>query len=408
MQRIRIANKRLVCVLAAIWTGMMIHALPVVYAAPPDIRYHLDTIKAGDGHFTLHLPEGYALRLLTKDMRQPRMFVFDQMGNMLVASKSGYIYRLKPPYTKPEHILTLTGYPHSLALRGRYLYIARTSGLYRVAYHPANPTFDKTDVEKVVAIPGGWGHNSRTLKVGPDDRLYVSLGITGNCSDQYLHQSYPSDDRRGGVMVLDETRDPPVWKTWANGLRNPVGFDWHPDTKIMYASNNGPDHHGYEQPPEYFSRLDKDSFHGMPWFQYNGKQLLRDDCISSKPPRQDIRTPVVTFPARNAPMDVHFISKGDLAQQYYGDAVVALHGSWGTKPYGNSRGDISSRRPPGLVLVRFEQGKAVRFDHLVSGFQNLKGVRFARPVGLGIAPDGNLYMSSDGGINGLFRLEKIE
>jgi len=208
--------------------------------------------------------------------------------------------------------------------------------------------------------------------------------------------------------VLDETVSPPVWKTWASGLRNPVGFDWHPDTQVMYASNNGPDHHGYEQPPEYFSRLDKDSFHGMPWFQYNGAQLQRDECISGKPPGEDITMPVATFPARNAPMDVHFLDQGHLGRLFHGDAVVALHGSWGTQPDGDSSGDPSSRRPPALALVRFEQGKAIRVDELVSGFQNVKGNRLARPMGLGTGPDGNLYITSDGGINGLFRLEKME
>ncbi|MCW8963989.1 MAG: PQQ-dependent sugar dehydrogenase [Gammaproteobacteria bacterium] len=392
---------------AAILVGMLICALSVAHAIPPPVQHESHIAETDGNIFTLNIPRGYALRLLTTDMQRPRLFIYDQAGNMLVGSRSGNIYRLKPPYSKPEVMLSLADYPHSLALRGKYLYIAQTAGLYRIEYRPADSTLSDDDVEQVVAIPGGWGHNSRTLKVGPDNRLYVSLGIAGNCSDQYLHESYPQNNRRGGVMVLDETTSPPVWKTWASGLRNPVGFDWHPDTRVMYASNNGPDHQGYEQPPEYFSRLDRGSFHGMPWFQYNGKQLLRDDCVTSKPPRMDAKAPVATFPARNAPMDVYFIHQGHLDRKYHGDAVVALHGSWGTQPDGDSGGHPSSRRPPALVLVRFEQGKVVRVDDLVSGFQNVRGNRFARPMGLGTGPDGNLYMTSDGGINGLFRLEKI-
>jgi glucose/arabinose dehydrogenase len=205
-------------------------------------------------------------------------------------------------------------------------------------------------------------------------------------------------------MVLDESVSPPQWKAWASGLRNPIGFDWHPDTGVMYASNNGPDHLGYEQPPESFARLDRGSFHGMPWFQYDGNKINRDDCISSRPPRTDVAKPVATFPARNAPMDVHFINEGHLKKYFHGDAIVALHGSWGTKPHGGVIGLPSSRRPPKLVLVRFEQGKAVRVDDLLTGFQDQKGARLARPMGLGIGPDGVLYITSDGGINGLFRL----
>lgn len=374
--------------------------------APSDIPLEPHVAEVDGSVFTVQVPEGYRLKLVTDDMRRPRLFIFDQAGNMLVGSRSGHIYRLKPPYTQPESILSLPDYPHSVALRGEHLYIAQTSGLYRIPYQPTTPTLDDDNMTRVAPLPGGWGHNSRTLKIGPRNRLYLSLGISGNCSDQYLHESYPFKERRGGIMLLDERVQPPVWRVWANGLRNPVGFDWHPDTNVMYASNHGPDHLGYEQPPEYFSKTQQGSFHGMPWFWYDGKQVLRDECVSSEPPRQDVTTPVATFPARNGPMDVHFIRSGHLDKNYHGDAVVALHGSWATQPDGGSSGAAATRRPPGLALVRFEQGEAVRVDALLSGLQNAKGDRMARPAGLGVAPDGNLYFTSDGGINGLFRLEK--
>jgi len=240
------------------------------------IQYETHVAEVGDSVFTVNVPKGYALDLLTTDMQRPRIFIFDQHGSMLVGSRSGHIYRLRPPYTNPEYILILADYPHSLAVRGEYLYIAQTSGLYRIPYKPTDSQLEEGDVEPVAKIPGGWGHNSRTVKVGPDGRLYLSLGITGNCSDEYLGETYPFNDRRGGVMMLDESVKPFKWRTWASGLRNPVGFDWHPESKVMYASNNGPDHLGYEQPPESFAQLEQDSFHGMPWFQYDGKQIHRD------------------------------------------------------------------------------------------------------------------------------------
>jgi glucose/arabinose dehydrogenase len=377
---------------------------PPGIAEPGSIRQERHVAEIGDEVFVLHVPFGYSLELLTTDMQRPRLFTFDQKGNMLVGSRSGHVYKIKPPYTRPEFILILSDYPHSLALRGEYLYIAQTSGLFRIPYQPDVTELDEGDMELVAKIPGGWGHNSRSLKVGADGRLYVSLGITGNCSDEYLDDSYPANDRRGGVMVLDESVQPAQWKAWASGLRNPVGFDWHPKTGVMYASNNGPDHLGYDQPPEALARLERGSFHGMPWYQFDGRRINRDPCIKSNPPRTDVTRPVATFPARNAPMDVHFINDGHLDRQFHGDAIVALHGSWGTKPDGGSSGHPSSRRPPALVLVRFEQGVAVRVDDFVTGFQNQKGERFARPMGLGTGPDGALYMTSDGGINGLFRL----
>ncbi len=247
------------------------------------------------------------------------------------------------------------------------------------------------------------------MRVGPDDRVYVSLGIAGNCSDQYLGANYPFQDRRGGVLVLlpgEGTDDAARWEPFATGLRNPVGFDWHPRTGMLYASNNGPDHWGYELPPETFSRLTPGSFHGMPWFQWDGRTVRRDACIDREPPRpaSDVPTPDAAFPARSAPMGVAFVTEGALVPALEGDAVVAIHGSWGTKPGGGFFGDPATRRPPAVVVVRFESGEARRVDDLVTGFQLPSGNRWARPVGVAIGPDGALYFSSDEDTEALFRL----
>ena len=88
--------------------------------------------------------------------------------------------------------------------------------------------------------------------------------------------------------------------------------------------------------------------------------------------------------------------------------MVALRGSWGTRPYGGASGDPATRREPKLVLVRFANGEAHRVDELISGFQSTDGSRWARPVGVAIGPDGALYFTSDAGVNGLFRLRRSE
>lgn len=117
---------------------------------------------------------------------------------------------------------------------------------------------------------------------------------------------------------------------------------------------------------------------------------------------------MATFPARNAPMGVTFIKAGEFIPALANDAVVALKGSWGTRPSGDSSGDPASRRQPKLVVVRFENGEAVRVDDLLSGFQLENGSRWARPVGVAFGPDGDLYFTSDSGISGLYRLRKVK
>lgn len=368
-----------------------------------------EQVLALDGESkTVRVPRGYKLEWLGA-LDGPRMLSFAANGDLFAGSKSGKVYRLPPPYTKAEVLVELNDYPHSVAFRPGEILIAQTDGVYRAPYQLGQRSIAKQAVALLAALPGGSGHNSRTVGVGPDGRVYASLGIQSNCSEQYLGEGYGFAAQRGGVLVLRERGNTEVWETFASGLRNPVGFDWQPQTGVMFASNNGPDHHGYDQPPEYFSRLSAGSFHGMPWFQFDGKQIRRDSCASGTPPRPlaEVTLPVATFPSRNAPLGMAFVPKGALDATLEYDAVVALHGSWATQPGGGFLGRAASRRVPKIVAVRFKGGQAVRVDDLISGFQLPDGERWARPAGVAFGPDGALYFSSDSESNGLFRLRRV-
>ena len=378
-----------------------------VKAAPVALEYYSHAITVKGVERLVTVPKGYRLEIVSGELRGPRLISLGPHGELLIGSKSGQLYRLNVPYKEVEVLARVGGYPHSLAVRGNELLVARTDGVYAVGYASDKP-LDTAPARTVARLPGGGGHNTRSVAVGPNGRIYVSLGITGNCSQQYLDESYAFDERRGGVLILDEEVEPAVWRPFASGLRNPVGFDWHPVTGVMYASNNGPDHLGYDVPPEYFSKLTPNSFHGMPWYQYDGEKLRRDPCIRSDPPLplEQVSTPAATFAARNAPMGVAFVPDGAMDPGLVGDALVALRGSWGTAPSGSSSGDPSTRRVPKIVAVRFDEGEAARVDDLVTGFQLADGSRWARPVGVRIGADGALYFTSDEGLNALFRLAR--
>lgn len=379
-----------------------------VQASSQPLGYREQVLQVGGVERTVRVPTGFRLEFLTAALEGPRLLTFADNGNLFIGSKSGRIYRLPPPYTSPQVLVTLDDYPHSVAFRDNEILIARTGGLYRAPYRPGQAQLDPEAVTLLAALPGGGGHSSRSVAVGPDGRVYLSLGISHNCSDQYLDNRYPPDDRRGGILVLQENNGKASWRPYASGLRNPVGFAWQPETGALYAGNNGPDHWGFDLPPEYFSRIEAGSFHGMPWFQYDGRRIERDACIRRPPPRpaRDVSVPVATFPARNAPLGVTFVPQGALNQALEQDAIVALHGSWGTRPRGSASGSPATRRPPKIVAVRFENGRALRVDDLVTGFQLPDGQRWARPAGVMVGPDGALYVTSDGGTNGLFRLKR--
>jgi glucose/arabinose dehydrogenase len=362
--------------------------------------------------FSVNIPEGTSIESLNTEMQGPRFMAFAQNGDLLVGSKSGIVYRLKAPYQKAEEAIRFGGYPHSVAFRqteaGEEIWLAETNGLYRALYQ-AGRFYTKNDFTLIEALPGGGGHNSRTVAVGPDNRVYVAYGITGNCSDEYLSPDYAFNKRRGGIMVLDESGAKPILKPFGSGLRNPIGLDWDPASGILYASNNGPDHQGFDEPKEVFVAVEDGDFFGMPWFQTVRGNITRDTCISSNPPRpiSEVKSPAAFLPARSAPMAVVFPQAKDFNGRFAGQALVAIRGSWGTPPSGSALGDAAGRREPRIVSIRLGANAAASVtEDLVSGFQDEKnGDRWARPVGLAFGPDGALYFTSDAGNQGLFRLK---
>lgn len=393
--RLRLATWPIAAMICLVWS-----ALCAATDQEQSVRY-------GKYQFVVQRPAGLQFEILTGALRAPRLLSFAPNGDLLIGSRVGEIHRFAPPYTRGRVLLNWPDPPQSVLIHRGRLVFAGTEGVYAAPYDPDLPRIDPASVSRLVALPGGRGHNSRTIGVGPDGELYLSIGISGNCSDEFLSNDKDLQHRRGGIARIVTTGTTHALAPFATGLRNPVGFDWHPSSGVLYASNHGPDHHGFDQPPEYFAKLTPHSFHGMPWFQYDGKQIQRDGCITSPPPRPatEVSLPAATFPARNAPMGVTFLRSGALQREdLVGDALVALHGSWATAPDGLGSGDPASRRHAKIVRVEFKDGQAIGVSDFVTGFQLDDGTRWLRPVGLAVGPDNALYFTSDGGINGLFRL----
>lgn len=374
------------------WPLLLALVAPLCLAA--ELRFTL-------GEQQLHLTAAAPLQLeQLASLRQPRLISLGPADELLIGSRGGELYRLAPPYRQVELLATLPGYPHHALVRNGEIFVATTAAVLRGPYASDQP-LDLDQLKPWLTLPGGGGHTSRTLAIDSAKRLYVALGITGNCSDQYLHPSYPFNEQRGGIALIDESGSTPQLSPFVTGMRNPVGVIWHGDT--LYASNNGPDHLGFELPREILIKTKGPAFYGAPWFYHlhgtNGSwQVVPDGCISSRPPQplSEVALPFASVDARNAPMAVAVASSSALPGVAAGELVMALRGSWATA----KQWDNSSRRPPKLVKV---DSNGIVSD-LLTGFQAADGSRWARPVGLLFAPDGSLLFTVDEGAEGLYRL----
>jgi glucose/arabinose dehydrogenase len=217
------------------------------------------------------------------------------------------------------------------------------------------------------------------MTFGPDGMLYLSVGtLCNDCKE--------SDKEAGTMLQID----PKTWKRsiFASGLRNTIGFDFHPMTGEMWGIDNGGDGKGSKWPPEEVNHIIKGGNYGFP-FAYGKREVDQ----SREDPAGDIKESVVAttepsvleLTAHMAPIAfVFFKDQAGIPAGYKGDGLVAWHGSW------NAKKAVGFK----VQRIRFNNGVAVGAEDFLTGF--LKGNnRFGRPAGITITPKGVIYVSDD-------------
>lgn len=282
--------------------------------------------------------------------------------------------------------------PLGVTFAGGSFYVANTGEVLKFDYQPGLP-LDGTGTVITQLTPGGYNqHWTRNVVTSPDgNKLYVSVGSKSNVE--------PEELPRASIQVMDldgSNRD-----TYAYGLRNPVGLDFHPVTGELYTTVNERDLLGDNLVPDYFTQVKQGGFYGWP-YAYLAPDLLDPRRMQgNKSERPELAaktiTPEVLFQSHSAALGVQFYDKQQFPQKYHNGAFVAFRGSWN-----RDRGTGYK-----IVFVPFgEDNQPLGYyeDFLTGFLTNPEGPdTFARPVGLLVMPDGSLLLAEDGN-NRIYRI----
>lgn len=333
----------------------------------------------------LETVDGFAVNVFASGLGKPRMMTVGADGTVYVTRpSSGDVVALrdKDGDGRADDTRTVVSNledVHGLTIHDNKLYLVTIKEVYAAELRRDGSV--GTPKRLVDDLGDGGQHQNRTIAFGPDGALYISVGSTCNACNE------PNEEH---ATILKARADGSNRAVFARGLRNTIGFGWHPGTKEMWGMDHGSDWRGDDTPPEELNRLQEGADYGWP-FCYGDRKI--DELTASEPEGMTkaehcAKTvgPALTYQAHSAPIAMVFYTGASFPAEYRDDAFVAMRGSWNRK------------EPVGYKVVRvdFENGKPARFTDFLTGFLLDGGsAHFARPVGLAVAADGALLLSED-------------
>jgi len=331
----------------------------------------------------LTVAEGFTLTVFARDLGNVRMMAQAEDGTVYATRRAqGDVIALRDSDEdgEAEMEIVLSGLEsvHGILLEGGQMYLATPTTIYVASFEDG--VIGEPEV-LVDDLPDGGQHGNRTMAFGPDGLLYVSIGSSCNsCAETNPEHA----------TILQIQPDGSSRTIFAAGLRNTIGWGWHPETGEMWGMDHGSDWRGDDQPPEELNRLEQDANYGWPWCF--GDQEV--DPYLAVPPRGMTKaefcattaTPALTYQAHSAPIGMVFYTGEQFPAEYSGDAFVAMRGSW------------NRQEPVGYKVVRldFEDGQPAGFEDFVTGWLIEDGqAQFGRVAGLLVLQDGSLLIGDD-------------
>ncbi|GAB3695783.1 sorbosone dehydrogenase family protein [Spirosoma flavus] len=335
----------------------------------------------------LKVPAGFTVRKFADQLGKPRMLAVGTSGNVYVTDRmAGTVTLLQDTNSDgkadTKKVVANIKDVHGLTIYTNKMYLVAIREVYRADIN-TDGTLGQPQV-LINNLPDAGQHPNRTIGFSPDGFMYITVGSTCNACAE------PNPEH---ATMLRANPDGTGRRIFAKGLRNTIGFGWHPQTKELYGFDHGIDWLGDEQQSEELNVIKENAFYGWPYIYGDGNYNPHPRPMGDTTYAQILAKttlPVFQYDPHAAPLGMIFYTStgapGSFPAEYQNDAFVTMRGSWNrTQPSGYK-----------VIRVHFENNKPVRAEDFVSGFLvNNNQAQFGRPVGIATLPDGSLLFTDD-------------
>ncbi|MBD9634014.1 PQQ-dependent sugar dehydrogenase [Pseudomonas sp. PDM19] len=322
----------------------------------------------------IRVPDGFHISLLTDQVPGARAMAWGDKGTLFVGSRSGDKVYAVTPDGKARSIGEGLQMPVGVTFHKGDLYVSSINRIVVLRDIEAHLDAPPKAEELPAQFPKETAHGWKFIAFGPDDKLYVPVGAPCNICrpdrEQYANLQRMNADGSAREIV-------------AYGIRNTVGFTWHPQTKQLWFTDNGRDMLGDDKPDD---ELNKVSTTGEDFGYPDCHQGDIADPEEGRKPCSAFTPPVARLGPHVAALGLRFYTGEQFPAEYRNNLFIAEHGSW------------NRTQKIGYRVARIElneDGTLKRQSVFAEGWLDKDGGVNGRPADVLVAPDGSLLVSDD-------------
>jgi Raf kinase inhibitor-like YbhB/YbcL family protein len=338
---------------------------------------------------SLKVPAGFSVAKFA-EITNPRILAVNTDGTIYVSQRiPGTLTMLKDTngdgVADVQKVVAEKKQLHGVAIDGGKLFFVTVKEIYVTDIKPDGTLSEPRML--IDDLPDAGQHPNRTIAV-QNGKLWITVGSTCNACDESTPEA---------ATILTTDLEGKNRKIYASGLRNTIGFGWHPVSKKLYGMDHGIDMLGDNDQEEELNEIKEGAKYGWAYVYANGKLnphnfVPKDLGLTNEDWAKQSVNPVLLYTPHAAPMQMAFYSGNQFPGEYKNDGFVAMRGSW-------------NRNPPSgyeIVRIRFDKsGNPTKIEPFLTGFlvkggaPDGKDAHFARPVGLAQMKDGSMLLTDD-------------